>query len=127
MKIKILTGIYVFVLVIIIFLADLRGTQYLLNFVGAIPHGDKIGHFVLMGTLSFLVNSALKARTISIGNFNVSLGSLIVLAVVTLEEISQMFVRGRSFDLTDLAADYLGIFIFGQLARLIYRKTIVKV
>jgi VanZ family protein len=48
---------------------------------------------------------------------------LITLTVVTLEEISQIFVRGRSFDYRDLIADSAGIFIFGEAARLILRKT----
>jgi VanZ family protein len=44
--------------------------------------------------------------------------------VVTIEEVSQIFVSGRSFDLGDLAADFLGIIAFGELARFIAgRKT----
>jgi hypothetical protein len=35
---------------------------------------------------------------------------------VTLEEISQLLVETRAFDLMDLFADYLGIFVFGRLA-----------
>ena len=121
--IKILTAVYILILAGIIFLADLRGTQYLLNFVGNVPFGDKIGHFFLMGTLSFLVNSALSARTIRVWKFNYLLGSLIVLAVVTLEEFSQIFIGGRSFDLGDLLFDYAGIFIFGEFARFVCRKS----
>lgn len=123
-RIKIVTVIYIFILTGIIILADLRGTQYLLDFVGKFPFGDKIGHFVLTGTLSFLINSTLKARRIKIGTVNFPLGDLIVAAIVTLEECSQIFVRGRSFDLVDLAADYAGIFIFGEIARRVYNKKI---
>lgn len=125
MKIKILTGIYVFLLAVLILLADLRRTQYLLDFVGSIPNGDKIGHFILAGTLSFLFNSALKTKTIEIWKFDCLLGSLIVLVIVTLEEFSQIFVRGRSFDFIDLAADYTGIIIFGEIARHLRRKVAV--
>lgn len=125
--IRILTVVYIFILAGIIVLADLRGTQYLLDFVGKIPYGDKIGHFILMGTLSLLVNSVLKAKTFKIWKFGYLSGSLIVLAIVSLEEFSQMFIAGRSFDLSDLTTDYSGIFIFGELARYIYRKAVVRV
>jgi VanZ family protein len=35
---------------------------------------------------------------------------------VTLEEVSQLLVETRTFELIDLVADYLGIFVFGRLA-----------
>jgi VanZ family protein len=50
------------------------------------------------------------------------LGSLIVLAIVTVEEVSQIFVQGRSFDAGDLLADGAGILIFGEIARFIYTE-----
>ena len=96
----------------------------MLNFVGNIPYGDKLGHFVLMGGFSFLLNLVLSAKTFGFGKFNYLLGSLIVFVVVTLEEISQIFVSGRTFDWGDLIFDYFGIFVFGELARFIcQRKT----
>jgi len=121
---KILLVVYVFVLAVIIFIASQKGTRYLLNFVGNIPYGDKLGHFLLMGGFSFLLNLVLNAKTFKLWKFNYLLGSLIVLIVVTIEEISQMFVAGRTFDWSDLVFDYLGIFIFGELARLICRRKI---
>ena len=121
-RMKILLVVYVLILAVIIFLADRKGTRYLLNFVGNIPYGDKLGHFCLMGGFSFLLNLVLDARTISAWKLNYLLGSLIVLAVVTIEEVSQLFVRGRTFDWSDLFFDYLGIFLFGELARFICRR-----
>lgn len=121
-KIKIITVIYILILVGIIYLADSRGTQYLLNFVGNIPYGDKIGHFGLMGTFALLVNLVLKARTVGIGKVRYLLGSLIVMTIVTLEEFSQRFVSGRTFDLSDLVFDFAGIIIFGEIARFICRR-----
>ena len=121
-RMKILLIVYVFVLAVIIFIASQKGTRYVLDFVGNIPYGDKIGHFVLMGGFSLLLNLALQAKTFGVGKFNYLLGSLIVVVVVTLEEISQIFVSGRTFDWGDLVFDYLGIFVFGELARLICRR-----
>ncbi len=122
-RIKILAVVYIFVLAGIVVLADVRETQYLFMPIKRIPYGDKIAHFLLMGFLSFAVNLALNVKTFRLWRINFLFGSLITLTVVTLEEISQIFVRGRSFDYRDLIADSAGIFIFGEAARLILRKT----
>lgn len=126
--IKILTVVYVAILAGIIFLADLKGTKYLINFVGNIRYGDKIGHFVLFGIFAFLLNLSFNLRNVGFGKIRYLLGSLIVLVIVTLEEFSQIFIRRRTFDLNDLVFDYLGIFLLGEMARLIflYRKTLKK-
>lgn len=121
-RMKIILVVYILILAFIIFLADNKGTAYLLNFMRNIPYGDKIGHFLLMGGFSFVLNLALNAKTLKVWKFNYLLGSLIVLVVVTIEEFSQIFVRGRTFDLTDLAADFLGVFLFGEFARFICRR-----
>lgn len=124
--IKIIASIYVFILAGIILLADFRGTQFLLDFVGNIPFGDKIGHFCLMGMCSLLVNLAFGAKNSQFWKLNYLLGSLIVLAIVTTEEFSQIFISGRTFDLNDLVFDYAGIFIFGETGRFICRNIIAK-
>ena len=118
----ILTLVYVIFLAAIIFLAGRKGTRYLLNFVGSIPYGDKIGHFVLMGILAFLVNLLLRLKTFGVGKVRYLAGSIIVLAVVAAEEISQLFISGRTFDFTDLIADFLGILFFSELARFAGRR-----
>jgi|SRR5215213_5855391 len=121
-RIKILAALYILVLAGIVVLADIKETQYLFRPVRRLPYGDKIGHFLLMGMFSFTVNLILKARTVRVWKLSYLLGSLIVLAIVTTEEFSQIFIRGRSFDLTDLAADFSGIIIFGEIARLACRR-----
>ncbi len=125
-RIKILGAIYIFVLAGIIILADVRETQFLFQGIRKFPLGDKIGHFLLMGMFSLVVNLVLSARTIRIWKLNCLLGSLIVLVIVTVEEISQIYIRGRTFDAGDLAADAAGIIIFGEIARLIYSRQTVK-
>lgn len=119
--IKTLAVIYIFILAGIVVLADSRGTSYF-AFVGLLPFGDKIGHFALMGMFSLVVNLVLSAKTVRVWKLNYLLGSLIVLAIVTAEEISQIFVTGRSFDVGDLLADAAGFFIFGEIARFVIKK-----
>ncbi|HEX8197608.1 MAG TPA: VanZ family protein [Pyrinomonadaceae bacterium] len=121
-RIKNLTGIYIFLLVAIVFLVDHSATQPLFRFIYKIPFGDKIGHFCLMGFFSFLLNLALNAKAIKIGRIHFPLGSLIVLFVVVVEEFSQLWVRGRTFDAGDLLFDLAGIVLFGELARLVVRR-----
>jgi polysaccharide biosynthesis protein VpsQ len=113
-SIRILTVCYVCVLAGIIFVADTKSTRYVLRFVGNIPFGDKLGHFFLFGTFALLLNLSFSCRKV----WGVLLGSLIVFAIVTAEEFSQIFIRGRSFDLTDLIADLFGIILFGKLAEI---------
>ena len=125
-RVKILTVVYILLLAGIIVLANIRETQYLFRPIRRLPYGDKMGHFLLMGVFSLLVNLALRTRTFRLWRVNVLVGTLIVLAIVFLEEFSQIFVRGRSFDYRDLIADFAGIVLFGELARLICRKFIKK-
>jgi polysaccharide biosynthesis protein VpsQ len=122
-RIKIFAVIYIFILAGIVVLADVREPQFLFRFIRSLPYGDKLGHFFLMGLFSLLVNLALGAKTVCVWKLNYLLGSLIVLALVSIEEFSQLYIRGRSFDAGDLLADAVGIFIFGETARFVVVKT----
>lgn len=75
----------------------------------AFPHGDKVGHFVLMGVLALALNLALSTRRVGIAGRNILLGSLLALLLVTVEELSQAFSRTRTLSLLDLGFSYLGI------------------
>lgn len=119
--IKAVALIYIIILAGIIFLADTHGTNFFI-FFEYVPFGDKVGHFFLMGGFSLLLNLMLCAKTIRVWRIQYLKGSLIVGCVVTIEEFSQIFIRGRTFDTTDLIADYAGIIIFGEAARFICRK-----
>ena len=126
MKMKWLTGVYIFILVLIVFLADRKESQFLFRPIRNLPYGDKAGHFLLMGLFSLILNLALSCRTVKIWKLNLLSGSLIVALVVTLEEFSQLFVRYRSFDLVDLCFDYAGIIFFGQLASYLKKKRFAR-
>jgi hypothetical protein len=119
---KWLTGVYLFILGGIVFLADQKKYQPLFRRIREMPYGDKLGHLILMGTFSFLLNMALKCRTWRRWKIELLKGSLIVALIVTAEEFSQLFVRYRTFDPFDLVFDYIGIFSFGLFAYLLTRK-----
>lgn len=119
---KWLAGIYLLILGVIVFLADQKKYQPLFRRVREMPYGDKLGHLILMGLFSFLLNMAMACRTWRVGQFELLRGSLIVALLVTLEEFSQLFFRTRTFDAVDLVFDYLGIFSFGLLAYFLTRR-----
>ncbi|MEM7371508.1 MAG: VanZ family protein [Bacteroidota bacterium] len=82
--------------------------------VRAIPYGDKIGHFMLMGLLSFTMCRAFP-KPISIGSLKIPLVIFILFVLIVGEEISQIWIDSRTFSFQDLAADILGIGVGGWL------------
>ena len=110
-----LTLLYFILIFVIIYLADKGGlnTDYLRDIL---PFFDKIAHFFLMGMAAFMLNLCLNCKQLQWQQFNFLLGSVIVLVFVTLEEFSQLYFPHRSFDLWDLTADFIGIYLLGRLA-----------
>jgi hypothetical protein len=111
-----LTIVFGGILILVIALAD-RGALRVGAIQDAVPFSDKLGHFLLMGMLAYLVNLSMGAATIRLGPVTVLRGSALVAVLVTLEEFSQHFFPHRTFSLLDLGADYAGIICFGALAR----------
>jgi polysaccharide biosynthesis protein VpsQ len=101
--------------------ADEGKMRAFLAWVNSIPLGDKCGHVFLIGTLAFLLNRALAGRTVGIARRCVPLAPLLVAAVMTCEETSQIWIPSRTFDLLDLAANYTGCIAAGLLAHWLVR------
>lgn len=101
----------------IILLADFGKLRFVFWVVSRVPNLDAVLHFLLIGTLTFLVTASL-IKTFPDKNLNwLTLGSMFFFFVVfTLEEFSQIPIRGRDFSFKDLAANYLGISVFGFIA-----------
>lgn len=75
-------------------------------------NGDKVGHFLLMGSVAFLVTLAMpKSWRIR--------GLILLAGLITLEEFSQLIVKTRTFDLLDLACSLAGVTVFGTLSVLL--------
>lgn len=100
----------------VILSANIGWDFFFFELVEYLPLGDKMAHFLLVGGISFFVNLLLDVRMLKVGKTQILLGSFLVFSFITLEEFSQMFLIRRNFDLLDLSANYLGIFIFGQIA-----------
>ncbi len=111
----------------IIACADRGGLRGFLRLVYDFPGGDKAGHIFLIGTLTFLLNHALAGRTVAVGKCRVQLGGIIIAAVMTVEEVSQIWIPSRTFDLLDLAANYTGVLCAGWLTRRFTRRALSTV
>lgn len=112
-----LTLIFALILACIILVANLDLAPALLTPVYAFPNGDKLAHFLLTGTLSLLVSLSFPNR-----RFIGMLVSVIFLGLlVTFEEGTQIFLANRNFSLRDLAANYAGILLFGELGAAVRR------
>jgi len=70
---------------------------------------DKIGHLILIGIFAWLFNSALRLGEINLFGLRIFVGTVVVVTVVTLEEVTQLWIHTRRFELFDLFANYLGI------------------
>ena len=108
--------VYGLFLILIVFTANTGIEHPGSVLVRNLPWGDKLGHIVLFGVLTFVVNLALRCRTIGVGRLAVPLGSLLVAVVVVIEELSQGLFDRRNLDAGDLAADAIGIIIATILA-----------
>lgn len=111
-------GLYAAVLVGIVVLANLGGTNEVFGLLTDLPFGDKLGHLVLIGGLAGLADVAANRRNWG----RVPLAPLIVAVVALLEELTQLWLPTRSFDLGDLAADVVGIVLFTLLSRALARR-----
>lgn len=111
-----LTVLYFAFLIAIVGVADSGCGAWLFAPVARIPWGDKAGHLLLMGLFSFLLNSALRCRTVSLTGARFRIGSAIAFVLVLGEECSQRWVCARSPDLYDLLFDLCGLCLGSLLA-----------
>ncbi|QBY04109.1 trypsin [Thalassotalea sp. HSM 43] len=95
----------------LLFMANTGQDNMFFEFKRGIPFGDKVGHFMLFGGMAMLTNFALRFRHVSKSSL-LQFGSLLVLALSTMEEFSQIFISTRTFSFYDLAANFLGISLF---------------
>jgi hypothetical protein len=107
---------FLLLLISIVLLADAGKLPWFVSVLYAFPNGDKIGHFILMGLFSLLVNLSLKARVQKFTFKYACIGVIIPTILVTIEEISQSFFINRTASWQDLACSFAGILFFGLMA-----------
>lgn len=113
---KYLAALFAVFIVIVIALADAN----LLGFLRRLydfPNGDKMGHLVLFGILSFLVNrTALRLPRLKNRARTVTAATLLLALLIGLEEWSQRWFPNRTSDWVDLACSYLGVALGAWIA-----------
>jgi len=119
--IRLLTAAYALSLAFIVWCASAGWFRPTFTWVQAYA-SDKWLHFVLVGTMALLLNLSLNLTAVSQRFHWLLWGTGIMLSLATLEELSQNWLSTRTFDLGDLACNYLGILIIGQLPLLIVRS-----
>lgn len=95
------------------------------SFIDRIPFGDKVGHLGLIGTMSFLCNLAFPSRRAGFPVRWVTLTTFILFVLLSLEELSQAFIKTRHLDLFDWVADLAGLAI-GQFCAMGLRGYLLK-
>jgi VanZ family protein len=118
---KWLTILFIVFIILVIVLADI-GRLGLLGVVYEFPQGDKVGHFVLFGILTFLLDLTFFQALPHADRKQVAvIISLILALLIGLEEFSQKFIPARTFCLFDLSASYMGVIFFSWVSLKIKR------
>ena len=113
---KWITFLFALFIILIIVLAD-KGQLGLLKLINQIPYGDKVGHFVLYGILTLLINlTLLRSLPFQSPRWVTVISSLILALLIGIEELSQQFFASRTVSFQDLFAGYLGVIFFSWLA-----------
>lgn len=91
-------------------------SYFLVVWLQQLPNGDKIGHTIIFGVLTFVLNLTLLGKSVKLG-VSMNLALLLVGLFAVIEEFSQLFIVSRNFDVLDLACDGLGMWIFYRLSQ----------
>ena len=110
-----ITLLYVAALATVLVLADARMLPGFARHINDFPALDKVIHFSMFGLLALLVNLSLVCRARWPTFAAIAIGGMIVAALATGEELSNLLVDARQYSLGDLAANYLGVFCVGML------------
>jgi VanZ family protein len=118
---RIAAGAFILFFITIVVIADRGEGNQWWAFINRIPNGDKLGHLVLIGTLSLLCNLALPTRPRRNLPRFITLTTLVLLVLLSLEELAQAFIPTRTCEFFDWLADLAGLAI-GQIAATALRK-----
>ena len=120
---KLLGYLFIAFIAVVLVFVDMGWKMFIFDWIDYLPFRDKTGHFLLIGGLAFFVNILLDLKQIQISKHQFLLGSVLVFVFVTIEEGSQHFISTRNCELLDLICNYIGIFVFGKLAKRVGTKS----
>ena len=111
--------LYIAFILVLVGLADTGEIGFLVRGIHAIPFGDKVFHALFALGLALATDQRF-GRVVQVGAIKARSTHLWLPTIVLLEECSQHFVPGRTFDLGDLLADSIGLslgFLISSLLR----------
>lgn len=106
---RVLVALFVLFFAYVIYAANQGALPLAIRQLIMFPGGDKLGHVVLLGVLSFLLNYVLASKRMLVWGRSIMVGSLVIFILISLEEVSQIYISARTFDWLDLLSSYLGI------------------
>jgi VanZ family protein len=118
---RLLTLLIGLVIVAAIVSANLGLGGGLIRLIQRVPGEDLTGHFVLFGGLSLAASAWLTDPRRRRACTHARLAALLAV-LVTLEELSQIWIPGRTFSLADLSASLLGVAAGAAAAALLARR-----
>jgi len=114
---KYITVLFTIFIISVIVLADSGNIPPFIRSLYDFKNGDKLGHFILYGILTFFITRTFLSSLPSKSRSWVTLSIGLTLALgIALEEWSQQFFSARTFDLIDLLASFLGVLVGGWVA-----------
>ncbi len=96
-------------LTVIIICADRGALPGAITKLYNFPFGDKLGHVALFGGLAYMLETHNAQRAWRVFGHSVPIATLLLIGLVSLEELSQHWYPHRTVDLLDLLASWLGI------------------
>lgn len=112
MKLKIASVLLIIAIVVVIFLANTGLMPPVMRAIYDFDGGDKLGHFLSMGLLSFMLNWTMTAAHLDFEPATaISKLSAVLMLVVAAEEYSQRFFPRRTSSWFDLAYSFSGLLL----------------
>lgn len=105
---RVLPLLYIAFILTMVVLADTGTIGFFVQWVHAVPYGDKVCHLLFAWGLGFAVDHRF-GRDVKLRSLTLRTTPFWLCPIVALEEFSQRFIPGRTFDLGDLLADGIGL------------------
>ena len=122
---RIIAYLFLISVLALIITTNLGWTMPILNFLKSqFFFYDKVGHFIIYGSLAFFVNILFNGQKVAFFSWPLLFGSLLVGLGITLEECSQILLPNRNFEMLDLVCNYAGIICFSYLFPIFVRTRV---
>jgi hypothetical protein len=116
---------YVVLIPLIIINANLGYSNDLFGFVKDVPGRHHTAHIIIFGALAVIANMMNGFKTVKIRGVRVLSASVAVFLLVTMEELSQIWIGTRVFDWMDILSSLVGIVVMSLLALLVRNRLVL--